>query len=151
MKAKFLIGVLLVLAITILVILSIGGRFLVFVDVPTYVLLVLVPAAVAFASWPVRDIRRAFSAPFDPGANRRDLEKSKLFFGQLRIWLYSTAGLGTMLGLVGILANMELDSLEHLGRNLGVMLLCVTNAFLFDLLLPLPMAALAGRRRAELE
>ncbi len=150
MILKYFVGIFLTLALSAAMVLISGSTLPTFVDVPTYLILILVPALMAFASWPVRDIGRAFSAPFDPVADRKDLEKSRLFFQDLRKWLYTAAGLGTMLGFVSILVFADGENLDKLGRNLGVMLLCVTNAFLFDLLLPLPMGASARRRLAEL-
>jgi hypothetical protein len=151
MKVKYFAGIVLILAVSSAIVLMTGSTLPTFVDVPTYLILVLVPAILAFASWPVREIGRAFSAPFDPAAGRKDLEKSRLFFADLRKWLYTAAGLGTMLGLVSILVFAEGAHLDRLGRNLGVMLLCVTNAFLFALLVPLPLESLARRRLADLE
>ena len=150
MKMKYFVGIFLTLALSAAMVLMSGSTLPTFVDVPTYLILILVPAMLAFASWPVRDIGRAFSAPFDPAAGRRDLEKSRLFFQDLRKWLYTAAGLGTMLGLVSILVFADGENLDRLGRNLGVMLLCVTNAFLFALLVPLPLESLARRRLADL-
>ncbi|HOX13466.1 MAG TPA: hypothetical protein P5117_08550 [Spirochaetia bacterium] len=150
MKAKYFTGIFLTLAVSAAIVLMSGGTLPTFVDVPTYLLLILVPATLAFASWPVREIGRAFSAPFDPAAARNDLEKSRLFFQDLRKWLYTAAGLGTMLGLVSILVFADGEHLDRLGRNLGVMLLCVTNAFLLALMVPLPLESIVRRRLAEL-
>lgn len=150
MKTKYFTGVFLILAVSAAIVLLSGSTLPTFVDVPTYMILILVPAILAFASWPVREIGRAFSAPFDPAAGRKDLEKSRLFFVDLRRWLYTAAGLGTMLGLVSILVFADGEHLDRLGRNLGVMLLCVTNAFLLALMVPLPLESMVRRRLAEL-
>lgn len=150
MKTKYFTGVFFILAVSAAIVLLSGSTLPTFVDVPTYMILILVPAILAFASWPVREIGRAFSAPFDPAAGRKDLEKSRLFFVDLRRWLYTAAGLGTMLGLVSILVFADGEHLDRLGRNLGVMLLCVTNAFLLALMVPLPLESMVRRRLAEL-
>jgi len=151
MKAKYFIGILLTLAILVSVVLFSGGKLIVFIDVPTYLVIFLIPAAIAFASWPVRDIGRAFSAPFDPAAIRVELEKSRLFFESLRRWVLVAALAGTMVGLVCILAFYNGGDQLRLARNCAVMLLCVTNALFFLLLLPLPLESIAKRRLAELE
>lgn len=151
MKLKFLVGVFLVLVISAGVIIISGGRLSLFVDIPTYIVIILVPAAIAFASWPVKDIGRAFSAPFDPAAARRELEKSRLFFESLRQWILVAALLGTMVGLVSILAFADAKNLDKLGRNLAVMLLCIANSLLLFLVLPLPLESLAKRRLADLD
>ena len=150
MKTKYFTGVFFILAVSAAIVLLSGSTLPTFVDVPTYMILILVPAILAFASWPVREIGRAFSAPFDPAAGRKDLEKSRLFFVDLRRWLYTAAGLGTMLGLVSILVFADGEHLDRLGRNLGVMLLCGTNAFLLALMVPLPLESMVRRRLAEL-
>ncbi|HOX48669.1 MAG TPA: hypothetical protein PLG14_05725 [Spirochaetales bacterium] len=151
MRLKYFFGVFLVAAISAAAVAMSGGKLAAFVDLPTYVVVLAIPAAIAFASWPVRDIGRAFSAPFDPAAGRKELEKSLLFFSQLRRWVLVAALLGTMIGLVCILAYADGRNLDRLGRNLAVMFLCVTNALLFCLVVPLPLESLASRRLAELE
>jgi flagellar motor component MotA len=151
MKAKFLVGVLIVVAVTFSAILFSGGKLLVFVDVATYLVIFFIPAGIAFASWPVRDIGRAFSAPFDKLAKPKELEKSLFFFESARRWILVSAFLGTMVGLVCILVYADATNLERLGRNLGVMLLCITNALFFFLLIPLPIESLAKRRLMEHE
>ncbi len=151
MKLKFFVGIFFVAAITVIAIVTSGGRLYTFFDVPTYLVILLIPAAIAFASWPVKAIGRAFSAPFDAAAGRGELEKSRLFFESLRQWILAAALLGTMVGLVCILAYSDAKDLYKLGRNLAVMLLCVTNALLLFLVLPLPIESLAKRRLAELD
>ncbi|MBL8966542.1 MAG: hypothetical protein JNG85_05980 [Spirochaetaceae bacterium] len=150
MKVKFFIGVFFVAAISGGVVIISGGRLSLFIDVPTLLVILVIPAAIAFASWPVKDIGRAFSAPFDADAGRGELEKSRLFFESLRQWILAAALLGTMVGLVSILAFADAKNLDKLGRNLAVMLLCLTNSLFLFLILPLPFEALAKRRLAEL-
>lgn len=150
MKAKFITGAALTAAIIVVVILVSGGSLSIFIDLPSYVLIFLIPAVMAWASWPVRDMGRAFSAPFDPGASRTDLEKSRLFFESVRRWMFMAAAAGTMIGLVCILQYADGSNLEKIGRNLAVMLLCVTSAVFFSLVFTLPLESLARRRLAEL-
>jgi len=63
MRLKYFFGVFLVVAISAAAVAMSGGKLAAFVDLPTYVVIIAIPAAIAFASWPVRDIGRAFSAP----------------------------------------------------------------------------------------
>jgi len=151
MKAKYLVGAVLVLAILASAVLFSGGKLIVFVDVPTYFVIFLIPAAIAFASWPVKEIGRAFSAPFSASATKVELSKSRLFFKSLRAWVLVAALAGTMIGLVCILAFYSGGDQVRLARNCAVMLLCITNALFFSLVLPLPLEAIAKRRLAELD
>lgn len=136
------------LAIIAMAVLVSGGSLSIFIDLPSYAVIFLIPAAIAWASWPVRDMGRAFSAPFDPGASRTDLEKSRLFFESVRRWMFMAAG--TMVGLVCILKYADGSNLDKIGRNLAVMLLCVTSAIFVSLAFTLPLESLARRRLAEL-
>lgn len=136
------------LAIIAMAVLVSGGSLSIFIDLPSYAVIFLIPAAIAWASWPVRDMGRAFSAPFDPGASRTDLEKSRLFFELVRRWMFMAAG--TMVGLVCILKYADGSNLDKIGRNLAVMLLCVTSAIFVSLAFTLPLESLARRRLAEL-
>jgi len=149
MRVKFWIGFALTVAIVVLGILVSGGQPIVFVDIPSLAIVILIPAAIAFASWPVRDIGRAFSALYDEGASRMELEKSLLFFDSLRRWMSTAAFMGLMIGLVSILRYYTGNETGKLGPNLAVMLLCNASALFFMLLVPLPLASLARRRLVE--
>ncbi len=151
MKTKYFVGVLIIIAVTFSAILFSGGKLLIFVDIPTYLVIFLIPAAIAFASWPVRDIGRAFTAAFDTQAQPKELKKSLSFFESVRRWVLLSAFMGTMVGLVCILIYADATNMERLGRNLGVMLLCITNALFFFLIVPLPIESLAKRRLMEME
>jgi flagellar motor component MotA len=151
MRLKYAIGVVLLFAIAAGLVLVSGGKMMIFIDVPTIVVILVAPAVIAFMSWPVKDVGRAFSAPFDATASRAELEKSALFFAALRKWIYIAAFLGSMMGLICILALTSKDGTDRLSRNLAVMLLCIVHALFLDLLVPLPLESLARRRLAELE
>jgi flagellar motor component MotA len=149
-KLKFAIGLALGLALFIGTIYACGGRLVTYVDVPSIALVLGLPLAIAFASWPVKELGRAFGAPFDAGAGKAELERSILFLRSFRRWVYVAAGLGTMIGIVAILVyyNDGTDKLK-LSRNVAVALLCVMQALFFDLFPLMYLESLAKRRLAE--
>lgn len=151
MRAKFLIGLALAAAVLIIAIIVSGGTLWIFFDLASLAVILLVPAAVAFASWPVKDIGRALSTPFDGKATRRELEKSRLFFRSFREWMMVSAFAGTMIGLVCILKLFDRGETAKLGPNLAVMLLCLTSALFASLLVLLPLESIAKRRLVELD
>lgn len=150
MKAKFWIGFLMTMATVVFGVIASGGKLLIFVDIPSLMVVILIPAAIAFASWPVRDIGRVFTALYDEGATRVELEKSLLFLNSLKQWMTTAAFMGLMLGLVCILRFYDGNKSGRLAPNLAVMLLCNATALFFMLLVPLPLASLAKRRLIEL-
>lgn len=150
MKLKFWIGLVFTTACIVFGILVSGADIPVYVDIPSLVIITLIPAAIAFASWPLVEIRRAFGALYDPAASKPELEKSALFFESLIRWMLYAAFAGLMIGLVAILRYYDGGESGKLGRNLAVMLLCNTEALFIILVFPLPLASLARRRLAEL-
>jgi hypothetical protein len=150
MKAKYWFGAAFTLAIFVTIVYMCGGRIMTYIDVPSIIFVVLIPAAIAFASWPVRDIGRAFTAPFDPKAGKAELAKSAQFMENLRRWSLYAAALGALIGLVAILVFMTGFDSDRLGKNLGVMLLVLTTSLLLILTFVLPLESLAKRRLAEL-
>jgi len=150
MKAKYWIGAGLTLAIFVATVYMCGARIMIYVDIPSIIVVVLIPAAIAFASWPVKDIGRAFAAPFDPKAGKAELAKSAYFMESLRRWSLYAAALGALVGLIAILVFMTGFDSERLGRNLGVMLLVLSTSLLLILAFVLPLESLAKRRLVEL-
>ncbi len=150
MKAKFWIGLVFTTAIVVFAIVASGGSVLVYFDIPSLVMIALIPASIAFASWPLGEIRRAFTALHDPAAGRAELEKSALFFESIIRWMLYAAFAGLMIGLVAILRYYDGNQVGKLGRNLAVMLLCNTEALFLIIVFPLPLAAIARRRLAGL-
>lgn len=152
MRTKFCIGSLCTIAIIILLIFACGTKPTIFVDIPTFVLIIFAPAAIAFASWPVKAMGRAFSAPFDSAASKAELGRSVLFFASCRRWILIAAAAGAMMGLVAILAGFSVNGdNKRLGPNLAVMLLSVADSLFLDLVVTLPLESLAKRRLAELD
>lgn len=147
MKLKYLIGLVLTLGLFVLGVYVSGGYLRVFIDPLTTVLIIGIPAGIAYASWPVKDIGRAFSAPFDAAADARELRMAAEFFASVKAWIALAAFIGVMIGLISMLALYAPD-LESgkLGANLAVMLLSVMQALLLIAIVPYPLGAMARRR-----
>jgi flagellar motor component MotA len=147
MKLKYLTGIVLTLGIFVMGVYLSGGFLRIFIDPLTTALIVGIPAAIAFASWPVKDIGRAFSAPFDAAADERELRMAAEFFTGMKTWIALAAFIGVMIGLISMLAlySPDLES-GKLGVNLAVALLSVMQALLFIALVPYPLGAMARRR-----
>jgi hypothetical protein len=107
LKAKLLIGMLIELAAIGSGILFSGTEPRIFIDIPTIIIVAGVPLAVAFASWPVKRIGRAFAAPVDPAASILDLEDSAEFLRSFRRWMYAGTVVCAFIGLIAILRYLH--------------------------------------------
>ncbi|HAE21964.1 MAG TPA: hypothetical protein DCG47_06525 [Spirochaetaceae bacterium] len=147
MKLKYLTGIVVTLGLFVMGVYVSGGYLGVFIDPLTTALIIGMPAAIAFASWPLRDIGRAFSAPFDAAADERELRMAAEFFKSAREWIALAAFIGVMIGLISMLALYD-PAMESgkLGVNLSVMLLSVIQALLLIAIVPYPLGAMARRR-----
>jgi flagellar motor component MotA len=146
LKAKLLIGMLIELAAIGSGILFSGTEPRIFIDIPTIIIVAGVPLAVAFASWPVKRIGRAFAAPVDPAASILDLEDSAEFLSSFRRWMYAGTVVCAFIGLIAILRYLHEMEPERLAPNVAVAVLCVWQAFFFDALFLHPLEAAACRR-----
>ncbi|OHD82458.1 MAG: hypothetical protein A3J97_10470 [Spirochaetes bacterium RIFOXYC1_FULL_54_7] len=152
MRTKYFFSAVMVLAVLAGAILVSGGHLMIVLDPYSMILVLGLPFIIAFGSWPLRDICRAFSAPFDPSADGKDLRKAAEFFESFRSWLAVSAATGAMTGLLLMLALFDLDNgLARLGSNLAVMLLSVFYALVLNLLFVLPLGALARRRLLDMQ
>jgi flagellar motor component MotA len=140
MKLKYLTGIVLTLGIFVMGVYVSGGYLRVFIDPLTTVLILVIPAAIAFASWPVREIGRAFSAPLDAAADERELRMAAEFFTSMKTWIALAAFIGVMIGLISMLALYDpQQESAKLGVNLAVALLSVMQALLLIALVPYPL------------
>ncbi len=130
-----------------------GENIALFIDIPTIICVCFVTFLILFASWPLKDMGRAFSAPYSMGATKVELLKSKEFFTSMRKALVWSALVSSLIGFISILRYMSYEPFdaERLGLNFAVAILSVFQAGITVLVLALPFESAARRRLAELE
>jgi flagellar motor component MotA len=150
MIAKLIVSIVLILGIIVFGILVSGGILIAYYDLPTILVVVGTTFLILFASWPIRDIGRAFKAPFSKDASIIELKKSVVFFELARKALVWSGLLAVMMGVVAMLLALSLidlpKDLERLGKNCAVALLSVFQVSVTVLLLVLPFESAARRR-----
>ncbi|MDL2263137.1 hypothetical protein LJC31_00635 [Synergistaceae bacterium OttesenSCG-928-I11] len=128
-------------------IVTMGGRFAYFVDVPSLMVVLVFPFLYQSALYGFGGVARAFRAPGDPDATAAELRASVAFFRSYgrATWLFALfASISATIAMLGDIANPA-----TWGPYLAVVLLCLLYAAMLNLLLSLPYAAHAARRLAE--
>ena len=150
MRIKFLVGLTIQAALVVVGVLFSGGNLVVLFDFLSLLLVIGLSLAIAFGSWPAKDVIRAFGAPSDKDATKRELERSALFFHSLRSWIYAASGLTVMIGIIFSLKYINEWEPDHIGPNVAISLLGIFYAFCLDTFIVLPLESLARRRMLEM-
>jgi flagellar motor component MotA len=160
MKTKLIISLILILGCAAIGIYFSGGECLTFIDIPTFMCVDILAFLILLASWPIKDIGRAFSKPFSGEATPADLRKAREFFSSLRRALVWAGILAVVLGFVLILKQLPVTgsasasastvfSMERLGANMAVTILSIFYTAASVIVLCLPFESAARRRLAE--
>jgi flagellar motor component MotA len=153
MIAKLVVSIILIACSLLFGLYFSGGRLSVFFDIPTIVSVLGVSFFILMASWPLKEMGKAFRSPFQKDPSPIDLRKSLAFFKSMKAALVWAGIVAVMMGLVSMLIVIVDFSakLDNLGKYSGVLLLSVFQAALAVVIVELPFETAARRRLAELE
>ena len=126
-----------------------GSTAWLYVDLPSLVIVPVLPVLYMAAIYGFAGVAGAFRVPFSERASVGELARSLAFFKSLgrSFWLFGAMGM--CLGLIEVLRN--LTEREKLGPNLAIAILTILYAATFNLLLVQPFSANARKRLAEAE
>jgi flagellar motor component MotA len=148
---RFYVGtVIIIVAIWIMAIITSGGRLSHYTSIPAFVLVVVVALGASLSNYNLREIGTFFAVGFrKDGGDRKTLEKGIAFFHALQIYLLIGGFLGTIVGVIAMLSNLEDTSI--LGWGMALALLTVLYALLLILIIALPFKNGLKRRLIELD
>lgn len=125
-------------------------RFSILIDLPTFMLGILPPFALASIGFGLRRTKLAYTAPFRSGSGVKDQESSIAYFNSLLAYLAAFATLGLAMGFVALMYTLAESDGANVGPNVAVALLSVFWAAFFVIIIALPFRTAAASRLAEL-
>jgi flagellar motor component MotA len=146
---RYFISLFCALAFFILGIYASGGMLLNYVDIPSFICVVLATIAMLRSGWTFKEMGGAFKAALAVRTDRGDLEKADVFFKLMRRYLYVSGILSTFIGLIAMFKNF--DDPSRFLPNLGVSFIVVFYALLLDFTVALPFGYMVRRGVKELE
>jgi flagellar motor component MotA len=140
--------------ILVLIVFAIGiiwsaGNLLMFVDLAWLIIIVIPTILLCFTTFSPADIGRSFQASFGRGgAPEKDLKISVVFFKALQRYLVLSACIGSVIGLIAILTNIQDKS--SVGMGLAILLDGAFYSALMIMIVAVPFRAAAERKLAEM-
>jgi flagellar motor component MotA len=125
-----------------------GGTMWIFLDVPSFIIAVILPFGYQWFLFGTAALKNAFSAGFCKTVSFEDAEKTRLFFKTYAHATWFAAVLAVFIGVVTMLVNLEDKTM--LGPNMAVALLSLLYAVLVNLLIILSNTSLIKKCLVEL-
>lgn len=128
-----------------------GASIALGINLPCLLIVLGLAAAMSLSVAPAREIASYFREPYGDAAeiNRKTLLKAEHFFRSLRQYFLLSGGIGTITGIIILLAL--LDSPETIGRGMAIALITLYYGMIFSLILALPFEAAARKKLIETE
>ncbi|MEW6566293.1 MAG: hypothetical protein AB1404_12425 [Spirochaetota bacterium] len=143
-KLRYVVGILLFLAIISLCVYGSGGTMIVFADILSALITVGVTIVLLRTGWTFREMGQAFSAAFNETTDREGLKTADVFFATTGNYLSLSAAFSILISVIIILKN--LTDKDMLGPNLAVALISLLYAVLFQLIIVLPMRGMIQKK-----
>jgi ABC-type spermidine/putrescine transport system permease subunit I len=121
-----------------------GGKALLYVDVPTLILTILLPVLFLNILYGMAFVRKVFKAPFQKDAPRELLVQACSFFKTFNKTVWLAALVSVLTGLIATLAYT--DNRADLSANLALILLTPLYAGLISIIILLPYGILIRKR-----
>ncbi len=150
MSKFYFLALILVLAVFALGIIWSAGSLLMFLDFPWLVVVVVPTVLLCFTSFSPADIGRSFKASFGKApAAEKDLKTAVVFFKALQRYLVLSAIIGSVIGLIAMLANINRDA-AGIGMGFAILADGAFYAALLIMVVAVPFRAAAERKLAQL-
>jgi flagellar motor component MotA len=149
MIKRLVLPILVVIATYASLIVLMGASAWVHVDLPSLIIVPVIPLLYMGFLYGIPGLWAAFKAPGSSLATMQELRSSAAFFKDLgkAFWLFGL--FGSAIGLVEVLRN--LTDRTKLGPNLAIAIRTVLYAATFNLVLVLPFLSTAQRRLADMD
>lgn len=150
-KLKFFLLVFFVILLIAVAIVLAGNSLLLFIDGLTLVFIPILPYLVASYIYSFREQKEIYGAVLSKGKplSKAILKKAYDFFLLLRRLMLVSTLLTSFLGFIAILSNLE--SLEVVGRNLGIVFVTIFYLGLVLLAVVEPLIGVTKKKISELD
>jgi flagellar motor component MotA len=141
---------LLFLAICVATIVTAGGSVLWFASVPSFLVVLVTSIVLSLGNFSLREIGQCFGIGYHRIPPSRDaLNRALAFFDALVRYLIVSGFIGTLIGTMTMLGNLQ--STEHIGRGTALALTTVLYALILWIGVVVPFRTGVRRKLAELE
>lgn len=132
-KLSYLINLIIILAITMAVIIYLGGYLSWFLDYTSVLFLLILTLSSILMNYGLKDFARFHKSAFSDLPEDQDyMKKAVNCFSMIRMNLMAAGVIGAALGLIVMLGN--LNDTSHIGPALATTLMTVFYAFLLQLI-----------------
>jgi flagellar motor component MotA len=149
MNRFYVPALVLVVAVIVVSIMLAAGRLVYFVDYPSFIIAFIPAILLSLATFTPADIARSFRACMGKtAAPEKDLKAAVVFFRAAQRYLFFSAGIGALIGVISMLSQIQ--DMKAIGMGFAILLTCVFYAIVLTLTVALPFRAAAERKLAEL-
>ena len=144
-KLRFYINLVLMLLLCIATAMVSGNSILVFVDIASLILAIILPYIIVCFIFTPREQIKFKKEIFKPdgAGDKKELEKALVYFKSFKNLLISSGILWTIMGTIGILTHLQ--NPDHIGPNFAVALIVPLYIALFFLIVVEPLRASAEK------
>ena len=118
------------------------------VDMPSFLVSIVVPYALASIGFGFAATRAAYRAPFDSGSGRKELASARAYFRSLTRYIVAWAVFAIVTGFIALLVASSGDS-AGMGKNVAICILSALYAAVILILFVIPFQAAIDGRLAE--
>ena len=118
------------------------------VALPSFLVSIVVPYALASIGFGLSGTRAAYRVPLDAGAERKELAKARAYFGCLTRYIVAWAVFAIVTGFIALLVASAGDG-AAMGRNIAVCILSALYAAAIPILFVIPFQAAIDGRLAD--
>ncbi|MBN2439735.1 MAG: hypothetical protein JXJ04_00255 [Spirochaetales bacterium] len=145
MLVRFIIGFILSVAAITGILLSWDVSILVYVHLPSFILVVLFSLFALFTAFPLSEIKTAFVHAFSKKEEgEADYKRDIVVFSALQQLIFCAGGVGVFLGLIFMLAKIEDKS--AIGMGLSTTLVSFLYSLYLNLVLVIPCKAVLTKK-----
>ena len=129
---KYCISVVVIILALMGTIYSSGGVIVTYLDIPSLILSVLLPAILMIVLYGFTDLKMMLRAPFDPKTSRENLFKADAFYKTFSRLSLAAGCIAVLIGVIAMLKNLEDPT--AVGPNMAVSLISLFYAGLVNVL-----------------
>lgn len=144
-KKRFILLIAFILLLTTWGIIFGGNPFILFVDIPSLIFVPILPYVIASFIYPFGEQRRFNREIFKEvgTGNKLELERAIAFYKLIKRLVIVATILASLIGFIGILSNLE--DLDSIGKNFGVLSVTVFYASVYILAIVEPLKGIAQK------
>jgi flagellar motor component MotA len=148
MKKIYGILIIVTLALFTLGIVFAGASLLAYINFPAFIVVVVPPCLLAIAAFGLHSFGRSFAVAFqNVAATTKELKVALAFFNVLGRVVLLSGFIGTMIGLIAMLANIE--DPEQIGPAMSIALVTLFYSLVLMCIVTVPFKAAIHKRLAE--